>query len=230
MHQTWGKLLFIHWRMDAGLLRPLIPAPLEIDTFDGAAWVAIAPFTMWDVRALPPYLPGVPGFSAMHELNVRTYVHLGRVPGIWFFSLDINSTVATLGARATYFLPYYWAGIDVAAQGETIHYTLARRSWSPRCPPAAFAAAYTPGAPLPEAQPGSLEFFLTERYCLYSALRGRVYRACIYHRPWPLQAASLASLSSTMLEAHRLPTPHGAPLLHYAGELSVDIWPLKRAA
>jgi uncharacterized protein YqjF (DUF2071 family) len=226
MHQTWGKLLFMHWRIDARLLRPQIPPGLEIDTFGGSAWVAVAPFTMWDVRALPPHLPRVPGFSAMHELNVRTYVHLNRVPGIWFFSLDIDSVAATLGARATYFLPYYWARIDVAAQGETIHYALARRAG----PPAAFAAAYTPGAPLPEAQPGSLEFFLTERYCLYSARGRRVYRACIHHRPWPLQAASLASLGSTMLEAHGLPTPQDAPLLHYAEALSVDIWPLHRAA
>jgi Uncharacterized conserved protein len=81
MHQKWGKLLFMHWRIDADLLRPLIPAGLEIDTFDGSAWIAIVPFTMWDIRAFPPYVPPVPGLNAMHELNVRTYVHLKWNPG-----------------------------------------------------------------------------------------------------------------------------------------------------
>ena len=99
MHQTWGKLLFMHWRIDAKLLRPLIPDALEIDTFDGTAWIAIAPFTMWDIRAFPPFIPPLPGLSSAHELNVRTYVHYDRVPGVWFFSLDCNSAAAVLGAR-----------------------------------------------------------------------------------------------------------------------------------
>src|SRR5438034_11461369 len=75
MHQDWGTLLFMHWRTDQALLRSLVPNSLKIDTFEDSAWIAIAPFTMWDIRAFPPFLPAVPGFSAMHELNVRTYVH-----------------------------------------------------------------------------------------------------------------------------------------------------------
>src|SRR5882672_3491683 len=99
MHQSWGKLLFMHWPIDAAQLRQLIPTELEIDTFAGNAWIAVVPFTMWDTRALPPYLPAVPGLSAMHELNVRTYVHYNGVPGVWFFSLDCNSRAAVFGAR-----------------------------------------------------------------------------------------------------------------------------------
>src|SRR4030095_6917429 len=99
MHQNWGKLLFLHWRIDEELLRPLVPAELEIDTFDGSGWIAVTPFTMWNIRALPPFLPAVPGLSSMHELNVRTYVYFDRVPGVWFFSLDCNSAAAVLTAR-----------------------------------------------------------------------------------------------------------------------------------
>jgi uncharacterized protein YqjF (DUF2071 family) len=92
MHQKWGKLLFMHWRIEENELRAIIPEQLEIDTFDGTAWIGIVPFTMWDIRGLPPFMPAVPGFSAAHELNVRTYVHLdGRDPGVWFFSLGCNS-------------------------------------------------------------------------------------------------------------------------------------------
>src|SRR3954466_9420478 len=91
MHQNWGKLLFMHWPIKENLLRPLIPHDLAIDLFDDSAWISITPFTMWDVRAFPPFAPAIPGLDAMHELNVRTYVRRDSVPGIWFFSLDINS-------------------------------------------------------------------------------------------------------------------------------------------
>jgi uncharacterized protein len=222
MHQNWGKLLFMHWRVDEQLLRPLIPKALEIDTFDGSAWIAIAPFTMWDTRAFPPFLPPVPGLSAMHELNVRTYVHFDRVPGVWFLSLDCNSAVAVLGARTFFHLPYYNADIELKQQGTTIDYELSRRE----DPHATFRASWQIGEPLHHAPPGSLEFFLTERYCLYSEDK-KIYRARIYHEPWSLQKASLVSFESTMIESHGLINPAGDPLLHYAEEISVDIWPLE---
>jgi uncharacterized protein len=223
MHQTWGKLLFMHWRIDEKVVRSSIPENLEIDTFDGSAWIAIAPFTMWDIRAFPPFLPAVPGLSAMHELNVRTYVHFDRVPGVWFFSLDCDSVAAVLGARTFYHLPYYNADIELAQDGKRIDYALSRTE----DPPAEFSASWKIGGSPHYAHPGSLEFFLTERYCLYSEDDRAIYRARIYHPPWPLQKASLISLDSTMIESHGLPTPEGDPLLHYAEEISVDIWPLE---
>ena len=164
MHQKWGKLLFMHWRVDPALLRPLIPAPLEIDTFEDSAWIAIVPFTMWDIRAFPPYIPALPALNAMHELNVRTYVHLNGTPGVWFFSLDCNNAAAVFAARTFFYLPYYNADIDLTQHDDTINYSLTRTDE----PVANFAATWTVGAPLPQSQPDSLEFFLTERYCLFS--------------------------------------------------------------
>src|SRR6266480_3350852 len=117
MHQVWGKLLFMHWRIDEELLRPLIPAELEIDTFDGSAWIAVTPFTMWAIRA--SFLPPIPGASAFHELNVRTYVHLDGVPGVWFFSLDAASALAVWGARNFYHLPYFKAEMGLEQKGKT---------------------------------------------------------------------------------------------------------------
>lgn len=226
MHQSWGKLLFMHWPIDAGLLRPLIPPALEIDIYDGSAWIAIVPFTMWDIRPLPPYMPPVPGLAAMHELNVRTYVQLDREPGVWFFSLDCNSRVAVLAARSSFFLPYFNANIELKEEDNTITYDLKRTD----DPQAAFSAIWEIGKALPTAKPGSLEFFLTERYCLYSARKNKIYRARIQHQPWPLRQANLAAFESTMLEAHSLETPKCLPLLHYAEEVSVDIWPLERTS
>ena len=225
MHQTWGKLLFMHWRIDAKQLRPLIPEPLQIDEFDGSAWIAVAPFTMWDIRAFPPYIPPIPGLNSAHELNVRTYVHYDRVPGVWFFSLDCDSAAAVLGARTFFHLPYYNAEIDLRQQETTIDYSLSRTD----DPPADFDATWKIGETLPFSHPGSLEFFLTERYCLYSKAAGQLYRSRIYHQPWPLQKALLLSLDSSMIESQGLPTPKGDPLLHYCEELSVEIWPLEKA-
>ena len=225
MHQNWGKLLFIHWRIEEKLLRPLIPKALEIDTFDGSAWIAIAPFTMWDIRAFPPFLPAVPGLSAMHELNVRTYVHLDRAPGVWFLSLDCNSTVAVLGARTFFHLPYYNADIELKQEGKTIDYDLSRTE----DPLAKFNGSWSIGESVHQAHPGSQEFFLTERYCLYSEDDHEIYRSRIYHEPWQLHKASLVSFESTMIESHGLLTPEGDPLLHYAEEISVEIWPLENA-
>ena len=224
MHQTWGKLLFMHWRIDATLLRPLIPNALEIDTSDGSAWIAIAPFTMWDIRAFPPYGLAVRGLSEMHELNVRTYVHLNGTPGVWFFSLDCNSATAVFGARTFYYLPYYNAKIELAAEASTIKYSTHRTDK----PPAEFRATWHIGESLSPAEPDSLEFFLTERYCLFSENKGKLYRSRIHHPQWSLQKATIEPHESTMIAALGLPEPTTEPLLHYAEEIAVDIWALQK--
>ncbi len=224
MHQKWGKLLFMHWRIEPDLLRPLIPAGLEIDLFDGSAWIAIVPFTMWDIRAFPPYAPAVPGLSAMHELNVRTYVHFNGTPGVWFFSLDCNNSAAVFGARTFYYLPYYNADLELNQSDSTIHYFSSRTDK----PIAEFRATWEIGSPLPTTEPASLEFFLTERYCLFSEHKGKLYRSRIHHPSWPLQTATLDSHSSTMIKVLDIPEPTSDPLLHFAEALAVDIWPLQK--
>jgi len=223
MHQDWGKLHFLHWRINEDLLRPHIPEALEIDTFGGSAWIAITPFTMWDVRAFPPLLPALPGLSAMHELNVRTYVHLDGVPGVWFFSLDTDSSIAAVAARTFFYLPYFTAEIDLEEVAGVISCDLSREDE----PSAEFTATFRPGKKLPPSQPGSKEFFLSERYVLYSENEGELYRAQIHHQPWPLQQSTLESFSSSMIEAVGIPTPKTQPLVHYAEEVNVDIWPLE---
>jgi uncharacterized protein len=224
MHQTWGKLLFMHWRIDAKLLRPLIPSPLEIDQFDGSAWIGIVPFTMWNIRA--SFLPRIPATSAFHELNVRTYVQHQGVPSVWFLSLDAASRLAVWGARTFYHLRYFNAQMSLAQQGAMINYSSTRRDR--RGAPAQLTASWKVGERLPRSSEGSLESFLTERYSLHTFHRGKLYRCRIHHEPWPLQSAQLESLNSTMIESHGLPTPAGEPLLHSAEEISVNIWPLKK--
>jgi uncharacterized protein YqjF (DUF2071 family) len=224
MRQHWGKLLFMHWPIDAKLLRPLIPKQLSIDTFEGSAWIGVIPFTMWGIRA--SFLPPIPGTSAFHELNVRTYVTLNGMPGVWFLSLDAANRLAVWGARKFYYLPYFNAQISLEQTDNTVHYSSTRQDT--RGAAAQLKSTWIIGEHLPQSSPGSIEYFLTERYCLYSAHNGKVYRSQIHHSPWPLQEAKLTALSSSMIESHGLPAPKGDPLLHYAEELSVDIWWLKK--
>ncbi|MGI9108371.1 MAG: YqjF family protein [Pyrinomonadaceae bacterium] len=224
MEHHWGKLLFMHWPVTPESLRPFVPERLMIDTFDGEAWLGVTPFSMWGVRL--SFAPPVPYLSEFHELNVRTYVLYDGVPGVWFFSLNTNSSMTVLGARTFYFLPYFNSSIDLRQETDTIHYAL-RRTDAAR--PADFNATWKIGKELPEAVPGTLEHFLTERYCLYSASGESIYRARIHHQPWPLRQATLISHRSNIIESDFLPKPQGEPLVHYAEAIAVDVWPPEKA-
>jgi uncharacterized protein YqjF (DUF2071 family) len=224
MRQHWGKLLFMHWPLEVETLRPLVPAPLSIDIFNKKAWIGVVPFTTWGIRA--SFLPPIPGTSAFHELNVRTYVHYQGVPGVWFFSLDAASSLAVWGARTFYHLPYFNARMSLRQQDQQIDYS--SRRTDERGAPADFEASWTIGEPLSRADPESVEFFLTERYCLYAAHRERLFRSRIFHASWPLQRATLESSQSTMISSLGIRQPQSQPLLHFAESIEVDIWPIRR--
>ena len=215
----------MHWPVPLRSLRPLIPDPLAIDTFDGVAWVGITPFTTWGLR--PVLLPAIPLLSESHEINVRTYVHLDGIPGVWFLSLDANNPLAVWGARLAFHLPYFAARMSIERQNRTINFASKRTHRNAPC--AEFEASWTVGGKLPQPDPDSLEFFLIERYCLYTARKGKLYRARIFHRSWPLHTARLRSCRSTMIESQGLPSPEAEPLLHQQGDsLRVQIWPPMR--
>ena len=224
MYQSWRKLLFIHWQLPSELLRRHLPERLELDTYDGQAWIGVTPFIIRNLR--PFFAPPLPWLSNFNELNVRTYVHYKGVPGVWFFSLDVDSLPAVIGARLGFRLPYYSAKMSFKEQGNQIHYS-SSRSVSSAHPPT-FEAAWQKGALLGQADLHSLEFFLVERYCLYTAQGSNLYRARIFHKPWTLQTAELTRFHSTMIEAQGLPTPCETPLLHYSEQQDVAVWPLKK--
>lgn len=217
--QSWSDLLFAHWPVSERMLRPLVPAGLTIDTFGGDAWIGVVPFRLGPIA--PRGMLGGRGL-AFPELNVRTYVTAGNKPGVWFFSLDAASLPAVLGARAAYHLPYYWARMREWEEAGWIEYRSRRRT--SREPVAAFSGRYRPVAPVVWSEPGSLEYFLTERYCLYAAnARGRLWRGNIHHAPWPLQAAEAELTVNTAAAAHGIDLT-GPPLLHFAHRLDVLTW------
>jgi uncharacterized protein len=218
MGQTWENLLFAHWRVAADAVRAHVPDSLEVDEHDGSAWLGITPFVVTGLRARGT-LP-LPLVSTFRELNVRTYVTRDGRPGIWFFSLDASSQLAVEAARRLYRLPYFRANITIRVRGDQIDYDCARDEGK------AFSGSYRPTGSRFQAVSGSLEHFLTERYCLYAAERGRVYRADIHHRPWPLRPAEADIDLNTMPPDGIL--LEGAPLLHFSKRQDVVVWPLEQ--
>jgi hypothetical protein len=219
MGQTWDDLLFAHWRVPVETVEERVPAGLEVEQYDGSAWLGLAPFRLTGLR-LRGLLP-LPGVSSFLELNVRTYVRAanGR-PGIWFFSLDASSRLIVEAARRAYRLPYFHARISARHGAEWIEYECARIQEPGRV----FCGRYRPAGAALHAQPGSLEWFLAERYCLYTAdASGRLYRAEVHHEPWLLQRAEaeieLVSISPLELA--------GEPLCHFSRRQDVLVWPLE---
>lgn len=221
MRQSWHHLLFMHWRIAPDELRRVVPAQLPLDTFDGAAYIGIVPFEMRNVR--PRLAPAVPRLSFFPELNVRTYVTRDGRPGVYFFSLDASNPLAVALARATFHLPYYHATMECNADGLSVEYSSTRTD--KRAPPAFFRATYAPLASSFIPTVGSLEYFLTARYCLYTLdSSGNVLRAEIHHRPWQLQPTQAEIETNTMTEQIGLTLPAEPPLLHYAHALDMVAW------
>ena len=218
MGQTWDDLLFVHYRVPVEKLRPLIPEGLEVEEHSDSGWLGTTPFVVTGLRARG-LLP-LPFASSFRELNVRTYVTRNGKPGIWFFSLDASSQLAVEAARRLYRLPYFRAEISLRRRGGELLYDCSRGDGK------AFSAAYRGQGDLFNAEPGSLEHFLTERYCLYAEHEDELYRADIHHRPWPLQAAEAQIDLNTMPPVQ---VSEDEPLVHYSARQDVVIWPLERA-
>lgn len=225
MRQTWNELLFAHWPVAPAALAARIPAGLTLDTYEGQAWIGAVPFHMTGVRVRG--LPPIPTTARLGEINLRTYVVAGGKPGVWFFSLDADSPLAVAVARVAFFLPYFNARFTIRRSGATVEY--ASRRTQRGAPPGEFAGWYRPAGPVSRSRPGTLEDWLTARYCLYSASRsGHVYRAEIHHPPWPLQIAEAEVARITLASGQGIGLPETPPLLHYAHRLEVLCWPIRR--
>lgn len=225
MTQTWNHLLFAHWPITVSLLETYIPQPLQLDVFGGTGWISIVPFNMTNIRihGLPP----IPFTSSFPEINVRTYVTFGGVPGVLFFSLDASHRLAVETARALLHLPYLHAKILVKQTPQGIHYISERTDR--RGAKARFNAIYHPVSAAKPAIPGTLEHWLTERYCLYTVNNGTLYRGDIHHLPWPLQHAEAEVKENSMpLPMHLSQLKTTAPILHYADRIQTYIWPLQK--
>jgi uncharacterized protein YqjF (DUF2071 family) len=218
MTQTWHDLLFAHWPVDFDTLRALVPAPLTPDRFDGRAWIGVVPFEMTNVT--PRFVPALPWLSAFPEINVRTYVTVGGRPGVYFFSLDARNPIAVRSARALFRLPYFTAAIDVGRDADAVVYRSRRMAGD-----AIFEGRYAPSGASFAADRGSLEYFLTERYCLYTVGRGgRVACAEVHHAPWSLQRADADIRANTMTHPAGIALPSAGPHLLFVKRQDTIVW------
>ena len=219
MRQRWERLTFLHWSFDPAQVQQLLPAGLQVETFDGAAWVGLVPFFM---RVATGGGHGAPWVSDFCETNVRTYVQdsEGR-SGIWFFSLDAARLGAVAVARTTYRLPYFWSSMRLSSRRPEVSYTCLRRWPGPR--DATSQVRISVGEPFGPGDLDERDHFLTARWILFSVAgaRYRFARAC--HQPWPLHRAEAQVVDDRLVAAAGLPQPQGPPLMHYSPGVDVRI-------
>jgi len=220
--QSWHDLLFAHWRIPSAALRPLVPPALQIQEFDGTSWIGLVPFRMSGVMRRP--LPNLPWVSAFPELNVRIYVERDGKAGVWFLSLDATNPLAVWAARRFFHLPYFRARMSIESQPDGFKYGSQRAG-------AEFAGSYRAISPVYHSAPGSLEHWLTERYCLYAlAPDGSLWRNDVHHAPWPLQSAEATIERNTMFDFHGLSVEARPSLLHFAKRVDVVVWDGERVS
>jgi uncharacterized protein len=219
MAQRWENLLFLHWPFDPMTVQRTLPDGLSVDTYQDRAWIGVVPFRMRNVRPFAlPFLS-----SNFLELNLRTYVRDSHgVPGVWFYSLDANSPMAVWTARLFFGLPYQHAEMHVERGNEEIRYS-SRRRGSARVQEYRFR----PSDEVGEAKPGSLEFFLIERYRLFSVRGGRILTGRVYHSPYQLREATVTRFDSCLFELDGLEPPAEPPdSVLYAARVDVTIYPV----
>lgn len=222
--QRWRDLLFVHWPLPPASIRPLVPAGLALDLFEGQAWVTLIPFLIAESR--PVGLPRALGMRLL-ETNLRTYVRgPDDQPGVYFWSLEASSLLAVLGARLLYGLPYFPAAMAMRKDGARVDYWSRRRVGGP----ARLAVTWTIGAAQGTATAGTRDHFLVERYLLYVARGRRLYHARVRHQPYPLHHARVETLDESLLGAAGITAPGAPPLRHYSPGVDVDIFPLRRIA
>ena len=228
MRQRWNDLLFAHWPIPPQVMQAKIPPGLELDTFDGSAWLGVVPFWMnqIDGRTIGSHALRLPLLGSFAELNLRTYVRSPRTGkrGVLFFALECENPFTVLGARTLFQLPYFPAKMRHAEDASGFTYS-SRRQLTSRF--VRVEATYRPSGAV-VAEPDELARFLTERYCLFTTFAGRVFRGDIHHLPWPLQAAEAEFCVNELPAAHGFELPPIAPVLHFSRQLEVYIWPLEQ--
>ena len=221
--QEWRDLTFMHWKVDAERLRPHLPNGLEIDFFEGEAYVGVIPFIMKNVR--PRGLPAVPGISTFAEFNVRTYVLKDGQPGVFFLTLDAKSLVTCFHAPRAYGLAYRYAKAKVKRNGDALQWQSRRSSDD-----AVLRGTSNAKGSVQSAEPDSLEYFLFERYCLYTEHKGCLRRAYVYHQPWSFQDGEIRLEVNTLLESYNMGLDVLSPdLVHFSKGLPVKTWPIEVA-
>lgn len=228
LRQRWAELAYFHWRYPPDEVARLLPSGVEVDTFDGDAWVGLIPFVMRDVRVGPT--PPVPYLGTFVEINVRTYVTdaMGR-RAVWFFSLDVPRSIIVGVARTAFALPYCWSpGASHAEPSAGRHRYTMRRRWPSASSGASADIDFAVGDEIAPVEVDELSHFLSARWGLLTTRRDRVLRGAVSHPPWPLFEIDECSIDQTVIEAAGLSTPIGPPHALYSPGVDVEVGWLRR--
>ena len=218
-YQSWRNLAFLHWEVASEELEPLLPSGLQLDLFQGKAYIGIVPFEMKNIR--PAWCPQVLGFNFL-ETNVRTYVIHNQEPGVFFFSLDANSYIAVKVARWIWHLPYFRSAMTLSNKDAVYNYTLKRTD------KVQSQIKIEVSETLPPSEADSLEYFLLERYLLFTELRGQLLRGQVHHIPYPVRQAELIDFEDQLLEVNNIGGISSSPdLVHFSQGVDVEIYPLE---
>ncbi|MBS4188956.1 DUF2071 domain-containing protein [Bacillus sp. FJAT-49705] len=226
MRQTWRNLLFVHWPISPETIREHIHPSLQIDTFNGVAWLGIVVFELEGIypRGFPPIsiLPPFP------EINVRTYVQYNGKPGVYFLSLDVSDWASYTLAKRWFHLPYHSANISIKQKDLSFHFESIRKK--SKIYPILCKGTFSP---LPEVyfpKEGTLDHWLTERYCLFSTNnKGRIFCGEIHHRPWPLQKANSEIYKNNLFSPFKIDLSGVQPISHFSKGVDSLIWNIRKA-
>ncbi|CDR34917.1 YqjF family protein [Criblamydia sequanensis] len=224
MYQDWRHLLFLNWAYDPKEIQKTLPKGLFVDVHEGKAFLSVVVFFIENLRA--PFLPKVPGLSHFIEINLRTYVYDERgVPGVWFYSLDIDSKLAAFGGRTFFHLPYHQADLKSEFKNGIIHITGQRKS----NPSTFFNFSYKENNEKNRlAKPGTQDFFLVERYILYTTVKNQLKRGQVHHESYPLAQTDFFTANTNLFESNHFFKPQGPPdSIQYSPGVDVSIFPLK---
>jgi hypothetical protein len=235
LSQSWNDLLFAHYAIDPATLRRLIPEELTLELYDGAAWLTLSPFSTSHMR--PSGIPPLPGLSFFSQINLRTYVTMDGKPGLYYFSVDAANLTAVWCARIFFRMQYWHSKIQVsgatiqarAATEPTIHFRASRLHGPVAANgPAKLDVSYAPEGEAERARRGSLDEFLTERYCVYSWDRGKFYRIEAHHQPWALQRVGVEFRANSIADPLGLALPMKPDLCHFSRSLKMLAWAPER--
>lgn len=223
MTQQWNNMAMFHWPIDTALLEKQIPEQLKIDTFDGVGWLSFAVFQVTHSRIRG--FPKVPYFSTFIQINVRTYVTYNGVSGVYFFSLDANKWPIVFGAKVAMKLPYKLAQMTMKNEQTDMYFNSSRKKTGSGSP--AFTCQYRPTSESFYPGANSLDYWLLERYCLWTTKGKSVFRSDIHHDRWKVTQAKATIHENSIATFLPQSSFQTEPLLHFTNEKTAFLWPLR---
>jgi uncharacterized protein YqjF (DUF2071 family) len=209
-YQEWNDAIFLHWKVEPQALRKFVPKDLEIDTYQGSAWVSMVAFDMKNTR--PFFLPAFSPFSDFHEINIRTYVTFNGKPCVYFLSIEGGREISCKIAKKMSKLPYQYSIMN-RSNGIYSAKNLSNNSQ--------FEVKFKIGEILRDKS--DLDKFLTEKYALVQDFKKELNHFEIHHIEWPLRQIEIQHLKLYYPKFETLlhPSPY---LAHFSSGVQVLAW------